>query len=152
MGSVERIVEELAQQEGATFRSPGILFRKFVISCRQQGVVTAHIDMTGFRRLFAFALSGIGRLSPTARATIEQLAEGVDEDVIAPFLALAVAALRGRTRPDEDEQARVYGSSSPGRIRRLLDHLERSNLIVVREDFGGVRTISVPGLAGVSAD
>lgn len=32
------------------------------------GVFSAHIDMTGFRRLFAFAHSGIDRLSPTACA------------------------------------------------------------------------------------
>ena len=51
-----------------------------------------------------------------------------------------------------EELARVYGSSSLGRIRRLLDHLERSNLIAVREDFGGVRTISVLGLEDVRAD
>ena len=145
--SVERIVDDLARQEGATFRSPGTLFREFLTACRQHGVGSAHIDMGEFRRLFAFALSGTIRLSPPARATIERLAEGVDED-----LAIAVAALQGRNRPDEDELARVYGSSSPGRIRRLLDHLERSNLIAVREDFGGARTISVLGLEDVRAD
>ncbi len=150
--SVERIVEELAGQDGATFRSPATLFREFLTACRQRGVVSAHIDMAEFRRLFAFALSGAGRLSANARATIEHLAEGVDEDVLAPYLAIAVAAVHGRNRPDEDELARVYGSSSPGRIRRLLEHLERSNLIVVREDFGGVRTISVLGLEGVGAE
>lgn len=72
--------------------------------------------------------------------------------MLAPYLAIAVAALQGRNRPDEDELARVYGSSSPGPIRRLRDRLERSNLIAVREDFGGVRTISVLGLKDVRAD
>lgn len=108
--------------------------------------------MGEFRRLFAFALSGTGGLSAPARATIERLAEGVKEDVLAPYLTIAVAALHGRNRPDEDELARVYGSSSQGRIRRLLEHLERSNLISVREDFGGARTITVLGLEGVRAD
>mgnify|MGYP000002868152 FL=1 len=28
----------------------------------------------------------------------------------------------------------------------MLDHLERQGLVVVREDFGGDRTIMVPGL------
>nr|WP_322842762.1 ATP-binding protein [Qipengyuania citrea] len=150
--SVERIVEDLAGQDGATFRSPGTLFCEFLTACRQHGVVSAHIDMGEFRQLFAFALSGTGRLSPPARATIERLAEGVEEDVLAPYLTIAVAALHGRNRPNEDELARVYGSSSPGRIRRLLEHLERSNLIAVHEDFGGTRTISVLGLEGVRAD
>ena len=31
-------------------------------------------------------------------------------------------------------------------IRRLLEHLERKGLIVTREDYGGGRTINVPGL------
>ena len=125
---------------------PDTLFREFLTSCRQQGVVSAHIDMVKFRRLFAFAVSGVGQLPAPARESIQGLAEGVDEDVLAPYLAIAVAAFRGRTKPDEDELARVYGSSSPGRIRRLLDRLERSNLIAVREDFAGERTISVLGL------
>jgi hypothetical protein len=150
--SVERILEELAGQDGATFQSPGTLFREFLTACRQRGVVSAHIDMVEFRRLFAFALSGTGGLSATARATIEHLAEGGDEDVLAPYLTIAVAALHGRNRPDEDELARVYGSSSPGRIRRLIDHLERSNLIAVREEFAGERTISVLGLECIRAD
>lgn len=92
------------------------------------------------------------RLPASAREAIEGLAEGVDEDVLAAYLAVAVAAFRGRTKPNEDELARVYGSSLPGRIRRLLDHLERSNLIAVREDFAGERTISVLGMECIRAD
>lgn len=42
--------------------------------------------------------------------------------------------------------ARVYGTSSPGRIRRLIDHYERSGLIVVRTDFSGRRSVSIPEL------
>ena len=71
-------------------------------------------------------------------------------------MALASAGAMGgvseRRAPDEDELARVYGSSSPGRIRRLIDHLERSNLIAVREEFAGERTISVLGLECIRAD
>ena len=150
--TVERILEELAQQEGATFRSPGTLFREFLTACRQRGVVSAHIDMVEFRRLFAFAVAGVGELAPPAREALAGLARDVDEDVLAPYLAIAVAAIQGRTKPDEDELARVYGSSSPGRIRRLLDHLERSHLIAVREDFAGERTISMLGLESLAAD
>ena len=86
-------------------------------------MISAHIDMCEFRRLFAFARSGIGRLSPHARMTIERLAEGVEEDVLASYLAPAIAAPNGRSRLNKDELARVYGSSSPSRIRHLSDHL-----------------------------
>ena len=30
---------------------------------------------------------------------------------------------------------------APGRIRRLIEHLEKSGLIVVRTDFGGRRSV-----------
>lgn len=100
--------------------------------------------MLEFRRSLAL-LSQASANSLTARSTIERLAGGVEEDVLAPYLTIAVAALHGRSGPNEDELARVYGSSLPNRIRRLLNHLERSNLIALHEVFAGVSTISVLG-------
>ena len=74
------------------------------------------------------------------------LAAQVDDDVLAPYLALVIAAASGDSMPGEEELGRLYGSASPSRVRRLLDHLERMGLIVVREDFGGERSITVPGV------
>ena len=144
--ALARIVAELAAEEGATFQSSATLFRNFAQRCRQQGVPSAHVDMVEFRRLFAFASAGLHDLQPPKREAIEGLAENVPDDVLAPYLALAVAAAQGRSTPDEEELARVYGSSSPSRIRRLLEHMERQGLIVVREEFGGGRSIIVVGL------
>ncbi len=149
--AITRIVAELAAEEGATFQSSAVLFRNFAQRCRQQGVPSAHVDMLEFRRLFAFASARLHELQSPMREAIEELAQGVPEDVLAPYLALAVAAAQGRPAPDEDELARVYGSSSPSRIRRLLEHLERQGLIVVREEFGGGRTIIVTGLEEAAA-
>ena len=145
--SPEAVVREIALSEGATFRPATALFRDFAIRCRQHGVASAHIDITRFRRMFACEIGGLARLEGTARAAVEGLIAGVEDDVLAPFLAMAVAEALSEPMPDEDELARLYGSSSPSRIRRLLDHLERSGLIVVREEFGGGRIITVPGLA-----
>ncbi|MEL7686096.1 ATP-binding protein [Citromicrobium bathyomarinum] len=150
--AVTRIVADLAAEEGATFQSSAVLFRNFAQRCRQQGVPSAHVDMLEFRRLFAFASARLHELQSPMREAIEELAQGVPEDVLAPYLALAVAAAQGRPAPDEDELARVYGSSSPSRIRRLLEHLERQGLIVVREEFGGGRTIIVVGLDEAAAE
>ncbi len=144
--AVERIIAELAAEEGATFQSSTALFRNFATRCRQARVPSAHIDMLEFRRLFAFASAGLHELPTRTRDAIEELAQAVPEDVLAPYLALAVSVARGDEAPDEDELARVYGTSSPSRIRRLLEHMERQGLIVVREEFGGGRTIIVVGL------
>jgi len=62
---------------------------------------------------------------------------GVDDDVLAPYLAMLVATALGEPMPDEDGLALLYGSSSPSRVRRMLDHMERQGLIVIREEFGG---------------
>ena len=144
--ALAQIIRDLATEEGATFQSSASLFRSFATRCRQQNVPSAHIDMLEFRRLFAFASAGLRDLQQPVRETIEGLADNVPDDVLAPYLAIAVAAAQGRPSPDEDEVARVYGSSSPSRIRRLLEHMEKQGLIVVREEFGGGRTISVVGL------
>ncbi|MBU1255060.1 MAG: ATP-binding protein, partial [Alphaproteobacteria bacterium] len=143
---VARVVHDLAAEEGATFQSSAALYREFALRCRQRGVPSGHIDMVRFRRSFAHASAGLGYLEAPLREAIERLAEKVPDDVLAPYLAIAAAAAQGRAMPDEDEVARVYGSSSPSRIRRLLDHLERQGLISVREEFGGERTITVSGL------
>ncbi len=144
--SVEHVVRDLAAKDGATFLPAAQLFREFAIRCRQNGVASAHIDMARFRRLFACEIAGLHLLEGSARETAAQMIEPVEDDVLAPYLALVVATMRGEEMPDEEELARLYGSSSPSRIRRLLDHLERSGLIVVREEFGGERSIAVAGI------
>jgi hypothetical protein len=146
--SIASIVRELAASDGATFIPAASLFRDFAIRCRQRGVASAHIDIGRFRRLFACEVGGLSRLDEAARALVEPMIAAVGDDVLAPYLALVVAAVLGEPMPGEEELARLYGSSSPSRIRRLLDHLERSGLIVVREEFGGERVIIVPGVAG----
>ena len=143
---IEAVIRQLAGEEGATFRPATSLFRDFAVLCREHGVPSAHIDIARFRRLFAFEIAGFHRLDASAKAVAEQRSEGVDEDVLAPYLAMVVAAALGEAMPDEDQLAILYGSSSPSRVRRLLDHLERQGLIVLREEFGGDRTIIVPGI------
>ena len=150
-GSVEDVLREMAAEDGATFRPASAGFRDFATRCRQRGIPSAHIDMAGFKRLFAFASAGVDTLEPQQRERVEDMAAGVSDDVLAPYLAIVVAAARGQGSPDEDTLARVYGTASPGRIRRLLDHLARTGLIAVHEDFGGERTITVPGIEDVMA-
>jgi len=138
------VIREIALADGATFRPAAALFRDFAIRCRQQGIASAHVDLARFRRMFAFVASGLDQLPASDQQAITPLAEGVEDDVLAPYLALLIAAHRGAAMPDEEELGRLYGSASPSRVRRLLDHLERQGLIVVREDFGGERSITVP--------
>lgn len=149
--TVDDVVRMLAAEDGATFTPTAQLFRDFAIRCRQRGIASAHIDIARFRRLFACAVGGLDRLDAPARASVEHMIDGIADDVLAPYLAMVVAASLGEPMPDEDALARIYGSASPSRVRRMLDHLERSGLIVVREEFGGERRITVPGVPGRAA-
>ena len=148
---IEEIIGELAREEGIAFQSASAQYQTFLTRCRRERLIGPMPDMRAFRRRFAVAGARLGELDEETRHQIMALAETVEEDLLAPFLVIARAAHAGETAVDEDDLARAYGTSSPGRIRRLLDHLERQGLVVVREDFGGTRTVMVPGLEGVAA-
>lgn len=149
---IEEIIGELAGEEGIAFQSASAQYQTFLTRCRRERLIGPMPDMRAFRRRFAFAGAGLSELEEQLQARIMRLASGVEEDLLGPFLVIAKAAHAGETEVDEQELARAYGTSSPGRIRRLLEHLERQGLIVVREDFGGGRTVMVPGLEGVDAE
>ena len=96
------------------------------------------------------------RASPCSR-TIQprsealRVAERLPDDMLAPFLQIARAALDGEPCPDDEVLGRAYGSHSPGRIRRLVEYMEKQGAIVLRSDFGGRRSIGIPEL-GLSTE
>jgi hypothetical protein len=143
--AVQSILREMAADAGSAFRPTAALFQAFLTQCRKRHV-SAGLDMSGFRRRFAMALAGLDRLQGRQREAIAELGSDLEDDVLAPFLLIARTMAERGEGPDEEELSRVYGTNSPGRIRRLLEHLEKKGVILVREDYGGGRTLSVPGL------
>jgi hypothetical protein len=108
-------------------------------------------DVAQFRRRFAMAVAGIYAPQEERWAELMNLARAVTDDWLAPFLVLARAAMEGEACPDDNELARVYGTSSSGRIRRLLEHLEKEGHIVVKTDYGGRRSVGIPELGVFTA-
>ena len=143
---VGEVLAEIVAEDGCTFQPPASLYQDFTVRCRMRRIAGHGVDLAMFRRRFAMALAGITRADDPVYASLLHLARKVPDDVLAPFLVIARAAIDGEPCPDDDALARVYGTRSPGRIRRLLDHLEKSGLIVVRTDFGGRRSLGVPEL------
>lgn len=144
--ALDAIYADLAGEEGATFQTAAALYQDFTLRCRMHRLPMTGTDLAAFRRRFAMAVAGYRHEQAGDWRDILRVAARVPEDLLAPFLAIARAAQTGEPCPDDDELARIYGTSSPGRIRRLLDHLEKSGLIVVRTDFGGRRSVGVPEL------
>ena len=144
--AVTEILVDMAAEDGCTFQPSAKLFQDFSVRCRMQRLTAGHVDMAQFRRRFAMAVAGVKDPRGEPWRDILRVAAPLADDLLAPFLVIARAAQTNAPCPDDDELARIYGTNSLGRIRRLLDHYERSGLIVVRTDFSGRRSISIPEL------
>lgn len=148
---LSEILAEMAAEEGSTFQPTAALYQDFSVRCRMRRLAGNHLDLAAFRRRFAMAVAGIADIADERSAQVLRIARGVPDDLLGPFLLLAKAAQEGEPCPDDQALARAYGTSSPGRIRRLIEHLEKSGLIVIRSDFGGRRSVGIPALGVTTA-
>ena len=148
---VSEILAEMAEEEGSTFQPTAALYQDFSVRCRMRRIAGDALDLAAFRRRFAMAVAGIADTADQRWAELLRIARGVPDDLLGPFLLLARAAQEGEPCPDDEALARAYGTSSPGRIRRLMEHLEKSGLIVIRSDFGGRRSVGIPALGVTTA-
>ncbi|EIZ80951.1 ATPase [Novosphingobium sp. Rr 2-17] len=145
------ILNEMASDPECAFQSSTTLFQDFSIRCRMKGISVRGLDATAFRRGFAAALAGIEDPDDDRWLDLVNLAKHVPDDALGPFYVIARAAMEGRPCPDDTDLARIYGTSSPRRVQRLLDYLEKDGLIVVRTDFSGKRSVGIPDLGVTTA-
>ena len=144
---IDAILRDMAAEEDSTFQPIAALFQDFSVRCRMQGIRTPGVDAVQFRRRFAAAVAGLEAIGDEEQAaSILQLSRTVPEELLAPFLAVARAAALGDHCPDDQELARIYGTNSLGRVRRMIENLEKCGAIVVRTDFGGRRTVTIPAM------
>jgi hypothetical protein len=148
---IRAVLADMAAEEDCTYRSTAVLFQDFAVRCRMQRIGDPGIDLLSFRRRFAVAIAGGEEHEDPRWQSALGLGERVQDDVLAPFLLIARAAIEGQPCPDDDALARAYGTRSVGRIRRLLEYLEKNDLIVVRTDFGGRRSVGIPELGLTTA-
>ncbi len=150
---IDAVLADMAREPDCTFQPVASLFQDFTVRCRMARMAGHGLDMAAFRRRFALAVAGADERDPRW-AQLIGIARDVPDDLLAPFLLIARAAQLGARCPDDAELSRAYGTSSPGRIRRLLDHFEKLDLIAVRTDYGGRRSIGIPalGLSTAAAD
>jgi len=150
---VAACLAEIIADEGESFRAAAVLFQDFGVRCRMRGLADAGLDLAAFRTRLSLAraglYAGIGEDDPMADAARE--AETLPEDSRGVFLLIARAALDRAPCPGDAEIARVYGSHSTGRARRLLGFLEAQGAIVVRIDLRGGRAIALPALGWTTA-
>jgi hypothetical protein len=150
---VAACLAEIIADEGESFRPAAVLFQDFGVRCRMRGLLDSGLDLAGFRTRLSLAraglYAGIGEDDPMADAARE--AETLPEDARGVFLLIARAALERQPCPSDAEIARVYGTHSTGRAKRLLSFLEGQGAIVVRIDLRGGRAIALPTLGWTTA-
>ncbi|WP_336959095.1 ATP-binding protein [Sphingobium aquiterrae] len=144
--AIRAVLEEMVADLGASTPSDSVLYQDFAVRCRMRRLAKVPLDLTAFRRRMAMARAGLldehdPRWEPALRVSAR-----LPEDMLAPFLLIARAAMEGRACPDDDALGRAYGTSSPGRVRRLIEYMEKQGVVVARTDFGGRRSIAVPDL------
>jgi uncharacterized protein len=146
IATVNGILAAMAADPECAFVPMAGLYQDFSVRCRMERLPAAPLDLPAFRRRFAMAQAGMVDDTDARWRDAMRLADRIPEDMLAPFLMIAHAALTGEPCPDDDRLARAYGTRSPGRVRRLIEHMEKNGWIVLRTDFGGRRSIGVPEL------
>jgi hypothetical protein len=139
---------ELMSDPDAGFRNTAQLYQDFLVRCRIRRVPGEPPALPAFKRLLAVA-----RVAPDEETASSDgwqqalaLSETLTDDVQGVFLVLAQAALVGGPCPSDATIARLYGTHSTSRARRLLTWFEERGLIVIRTDFRNQRIAAFPDL------
>jgi hypothetical protein len=145
---VVAVLGDMVADAEATYRPTGVLYQDFVVRCRIGGLAEAPLDLAAFRRRLAMARAGMTDDISEDPEWREAMAIGnaLPDDMLGVFLLIAQAAKAGASCPTDEEVARIYGTHSIGRVRRLLGYMESSGTFVPRTDLIGRRTLSIPQL------
>lgn len=143
---VRAALQAMLADPDSAFQPDAMLYQDFSVRCRMARLPAPPIDLITFRRRFALARVGIFDPADPKWSELLAAAAQLPDDMLAPFLLIARAAMDGQPCPDDEALGRAYGTHSPGRLRRLLDFMERQGAIVVRSNFGGQRSVGIPAL------
>jgi hypothetical protein len=148
---IAEALRAIVEDDEAAGRSAAVLLQDFQVRCRMGGVRRVSLDLSAFSRRLAAARAGIFEGLDGEWAPALEAAAGVPDEMLGAFLLIARAAREGRPGPSDEDLARVYGTSSIGRARRVLTYMEGRDTIVTRTDLSGRRSITIPALGWTTA-
>ncbi|RHW17347.1 ATP-binding protein [Sphingomonas gilva] len=144
-------MRDLVADPEAAFRPAPALYQDFQMRCRMRGFVKPPVALADFARRLAMARAGIDPAERHDWGEALAAAGDLPDDMLGPFLLIARAAREGAETPGDAEIARVYGTHSQGRVRRLIANIEQRGLIASRIDLSGKRSFAVPSLGWTTA-
>jgi len=143
---VTDVLRAVVTDSESAFRSPSVLYQDFLVRCRMVGLSRPPLDLSAFTRRLSAARAGIHGDPDADWSQALEAARALPDDMLGPFLLVARAAREGEPCPSDAEIAATYGTSSLGRVRRLLQYIESRELFVTRIDLAGKRSITIPRL------
>ena len=154
-GEVEAIyagvMRDIVADDDAAARQPAVLFQDFQVRCRMAGLARPALDIADFTRRLSCARAGLFDVSAAEWTAALRLASALPDDMLGAFLLVARAARDGAPCPSDAAIAATYGTSSLGRVRRLIGYIEARDLFVMRTDLAGKRSIAIPQLGWTTA-
>lgn len=145
------VMRAIVEDPESTFRPASVLFQDFQVRCRMGGLARPPLDLSAFARRLSAARAGIFDMTDPVWEQALALAGGLPDDMLGAFLLVAKAAREGAPCPSDTAIATTYGTSSLGRVRRLISYIESRDLIVCRTDLSGKRSITIPQLGWTTA-
>ena len=146
-----QVLRAIVSDGEAALRPASVLFQDYQVRCRMAGLARPPLDLPAFTRRLSCARGGVFDTGDPAWADALALAEALPEDMMGAFLLVAGAAREGAPCPSDTAIAETYGTSSLGRVRRLIGYIEARDLFVCRTDLGGKRSITIPHLGWTTA-
>ncbi|MDO7844133.1 ATP-binding protein [Sphingomonas immobilis] len=140
------VLRAIVADPDAVGRPAAVLYQDFQVRCRMAGARRPPLDPAAFARRLAAARAGIFEGLDAEWAPALEAAAGVPDDMLGAFLLIARAAREGAPCPADAEIARIYGTSSLGRARRVVSYMEERDIIVARTDLSGKRSFTIPRL------
>ncbi|WP_066798418.1 ATP-binding protein [Sphingomonas soli] len=143
---VADVLRAIVEDGDSALRSPSVLYQDFLVRCRMVGLARPPLDLSAFTRRLSAARAGIHGDPDAEWSQALEAARVLPDDMLGPFLLVARAAREGLPCPSDEELAATYGTSSLGRVRRLIQYIESKELFVTRVDLAGKRSITIPRL------
>src|SRR4051812_33355086 len=147
------VLADMVEDADTDGRPAGALYQDFTLRCRMRGAIRPPLELPAFARALALARAGLfsdDLADPDMDHALRSAADA-PEDMLGVFMLIARAAHAGAPCPPESEVAKVYGTCSPGRVRRMLGYMESRGLLAIHSDFRGRRTATIPRLGWTTA-
>lgn len=145
---LDEIMAAMTAEAGAAFRPIAVLYQDFLVRCRIRALPGAPPDLPNFTRRLAAARAGLDHAVTTAKGwdEVAAIARALPDDAQGVYLRLARAALAVEPCPSDAVLARIYGTSSPARARRVLSFLEQQGAVVICPEAHEQRAVALPVL------